>query len=194
MKLLNSIFNFLGRSWAYKILDYLALKFLRKWSLKLGVLTFWVKKVDRFKEGVYTSIDDLPIWNWNKIIEKQDLTFLYRKEGTYTDRLIPVWEGIQQEHLDEFGYSEDMKSRERIMLKIIKLNIKFVETRDRVLLNFIKVQLKKLEAKNLTGNIKFGKLLIIVSKAMGFRIDPKKFTTYEWYHTLNSLGDGESRR
>jgi len=191
VKLLNYIFNFLERSWAYKILDFLILKWLKRWSLRLGI-TFWVKKVDRFHEDVYSSIEDLPVWNWNKIIEKHDLTFLYKTEGTYTDRLIPIWDDIQQEHLDEFGYSDDMKSRERIMLKIIRLNIKFVETRNRVLLNFIKIQLKKLELKNLSGNVKFGKLLIIVSKAMGFQINPKTYTVYQWYHTLNSLKDGSS--
>lgn len=191
MRLLNYIYNFFVRSWVFKILDFLILKWLKRWSLRLGI-TFWVKKVDRFKEDVYTSIEDLPIWNWNKIIQESDLTFLYKKEGTYTDRLVPIWDEIQQQHLDEFGYSDDMKSRERIMLKIIRLNVKFIETRQRVLLNLIKVQLKKLELKDLAGNIKFGKLLTIVSKAMGFPINPKTYTVYEWYHTLNSLGDGSS--
>lgn len=191
MKLLNSIFNFLGRSWAYKILDFILLQWLRRWSLRLGI-TFWVKKVDRFEKDVYTSIEDLPIWNWNKIIEKHDLTYLYKKEGKFTNRLIPIWEKLQQQHLDEFGYSEEMKSRERIMLKIIKLNIKFVETRDRVLLNFLKINKKKLEIKDQVVGMKFGKLLIIVSKAMGFRIDPKRFSVYEWFHTLNTLQDGSS--
>ena len=147
---------------------------------------------DYFKKDVYTSIEDLPIWNWNKIIEKYDLTFLYKKEGKYTNRLIPIWEDIQQQHLDEFGESDEMKSRERLMLKIIRLNCKFIETRNRVILNFIKVAQKKLELKDLVGNIKFGKLLIIVSKFMGWPINPKTYTTYQWFHTLNSLSNGSS--
>ncbi len=191
MKLLNYIFNSLKRSWVYKILDFFIFRFLRKWSLRLGI-TFWVRAKDHIGDEIYTSIEDLPIWNWNKIIEKQDLTFLYRIEGDYTDRLIPIWENIQQQHLDEFGYSDEMKSRERLMLKIIRLNCKFIETRNRVILNFIKVAQKKLELKDLAGNIKFGKLLMVVTKHMGFRIDPKKFTVYEWYHTLNSLKNGSS--
>ena len=189
MKLLNYIFNFLKRSWAYRILDFFILQFLKRWSLRLGI-TFWIRAKDHIIDEVYTSIEDLPIWNWNKIIEKQDLTFLYKSEGGYTERLIPIWENIQQEHLDEFGYSDEMKSRERLMLKIIRLNCKFIETRNRVILNFIKVAQKKLELKDLVGNIKFGKLLMVVTKYMGFRIDPKQFTVYEWYHTLNSLKDG----
>jgi len=149
--------------------------------------------VDHFRKDVYTSIEDMPIHNWRMILEESDLTYLYIKEGKYTERLEPIWLELQEEHLKEFGISDEMKTVERLSLKLIKLQQKFIDTRDRVLLNFIKVITHQLDEMATVGGIKFGRLLNMISKQMGFRIDTKVFTVYEWYHAVNNLGkDGNS--
>lgn len=151
----------------------------------------------------YNTIEDLPVWNWNKIIETGDLKYLFKKHESQqsSEVLFPIWDDLQQQYFDEFGQSQELINRERIMFQLVKLNLKYLKTKDRSVLNFIKIKKHQLDELNKQEGIKFGKLLIYVSKYMGFRVDPKNISVYEWNHTLKlmeqdvrSKGKSDNRR
>lgn len=148
-----------------------------------------------YYEQLWTTIEEMPIWNWNKVIETGDLTYLFknRTEKTkYSNRLNGVWLDLQQQHMTEFGIDDMVMARMRYIRNIINLNIKFVQTRDRSLLNLINIEEQKLKESEGSYNVRFYKVLDAVTNAKGFRIDPKEFTVIEWYHALKNMSNGEA--
>lgn len=142
-----------------------------------------------YRNLIWTDLDELPIWNWNKIAETGDLLYLLKNQNKRkpVKGLVEAWESLQQQYLDEFGVDMNLLNRIKTMKKIIKLNVKFYETRDRSLLNLIAVEENRLKESQNVVSVKFTRLLIIVSSHMGFRIDPKQFTVIEWFHALKNM-------
>lgn len=143
---------------------------------------------ESFFEGVYTSIRELSIHTWNEILDTGDLTKLYREgEGIYTDRLDEVWVDLQEQHLKEFGISNEMKAHEQLMLKLARLQLKYLFTGDRSLLNLIEVAKHQLEQRSNVRGMAFGKQLVHARKFVGHAIDPKNTSVYEWFHILKAM-------
>ena len=147
-----------------------------------------------YYDQLWTSIETMPIWNWNKVIETGDLTFLFKdyENALTSERLKGVWMDLQQQHMTEFGVDQLVVQRMRYIKNIIQLNIKFVNTRDRSLLNLIKVEEAKLKASESTYTYRFYKVLDAVTTTKGFRVDPKEFTVIEWYHALKNMSNGNN--
>ena len=56
---------------------------------------------------LWQSIEDMPIYNWIKILETGDLKWLFVKnKGRVSSRSQEHWMELQQEYLDEFGLDE----------------------------------------------------------------------------------------
>lgn len=142
-----------------------------------------------YDDQLWISIEDLPIWNWNKIVETGSLIYLFReyKKQEVSEDVVKVWDSLQQQHADEFGIDISLQTRIRTMRKVIGLNVKFLETGDRSLLNLIRVETKRIEDAGSYGKSQFYKVLNYVSKYMGFQIKPKEFSVKEWYHALRAI-------
>lgn len=143
-----------------------------------------------YAEKIWLRIDEMPIWNWQKIVETGDLIYLY-KNHTKKDKVLKafsnVWEDLQQQYIDEFGMDDTTMNKMRIMRKIIGLNLKFCETQDRSLFNIIKIEQQRLSDLNKGGGMKFYKILDIVSTHKHQRIDPKVTTVIEWGYALKNM-------
>jgi hypothetical protein len=142
-----------------------------------------------YRDNLWLSIEDMPIWNWQKIVEENNLIYLFKnhKKKKLSNQLILVWEDLQQQYMDEFGIDESLLLRVKTMRKIISLNIKYFERKDRSLLNFIKIEENRLKEAQQYNGVKFYKTLDSVSSAKGFRINPKEFTVIEWGHALKNM-------
>ena len=150
-----------------------------------------------YYDQLWLSIEEMPIWSWNRIIETGDLTYLFKdrtEETRSSNRLNSVWLDLQQQHMNEFGVDGLVVQRMRYIKNIIQLNIKFVNTRDRSLLNLIKVEEAKLKASESTFKYRFYKVLDAVTTSKKFRVDPKEFTVIEWYHALKNMSNGNDKR
>jgi len=146
-----------------------------------------------FYSKIWTSIEDMPIWNWNKIIETGDLQYLYKEKNEgLTERLFEVWNDLQDQHMQEFGVDDMLRIRLKTMKKIIKLNDKYIQTGDRSVLNLISVEEQRLEESKTKFDIRFYKVLDVVSNHKGFDVDPKTFTVIKWYHALNNMSNGKT--
>lgn len=144
-----------------------------------------------YLSNCWVSIEEMPIWNWNKICEEGDLKFLFKnyKDQKVDKVCVSIWEELQQQHMDEFGIDDQLLVRLKTMRKVINLNLKFYETRDRSLLNFINIENTRIEGMTSGIKSRFYKVLDYVSSYKGFQIDPKKFTVIEWYHALKKHGN-----
>jgi len=146
-------------------------------------------KTTYYAGKIWDKIDEMPIWNWNKIVETNDLTYLFRNQTNQkpTSDFDDVWEDLQQQHIDEFGVDAALERRLKVIHKIIKLNLRFCETKDRSLFNIIKIEQHRLSEMSKGAVMKFYQMLDFVSSKKGFRIDPKQFTVVEWGYALKNI-------
>ena len=103
----------------------------------------------------YNTIDTLPIFNYGKISELEDLRYLIIQSDYFelpkitekeTAELFKAWEHINDEIIDYVGISEDYKSILRIKKAIALMKVELITTGDKSLETLI--ELKQLELKN----------------------------------------------
>ena len=139
----------------------------------------------------YSSIEFLPIWNWNEILKTGDLKHLFISgSGRVSKKMGKLWEDLQDEYIEVFGLDENFKKQLRLLVKKAKLNYDYVLTGDR----FINTKLEMVEADlnslNTTKSISFYELKEHLEKHKGFRIDPKVTTVIEWNYALKNMSNG----
>ncbi len=143
----------------------------------------------------YKSIKDLPIAVFQEILETGNLSLL--GHGTAKE-LEAAWATIFDEFIQHFGLSDGYKSYMRHQQKAVELYAKAYTKNQLWLLAVAKVEEAK--AKDaLSGGEGGGFALAVaqVSKAMGFRVDPKNTTTFEFYSYIKLIeenGKRESKR
>lgn len=144
--------------------------------------------------NLYTSIEDLPMWNWNKIHEKKDYTFLRvnRINGQcskYNHALLKkTWEKIFEEYIEEFGFSGQFLAIMEKRKQIAFYQLEFIETGDFSIQTLIEVSEKEL-AQMMVKDEKnsLWKTKSVIEKLIGFQLDAKKITVVEFYSHISTL-------
>lgn len=145
-----------------------------------------------FLSKVWESIEDMPIYNWMKILETGDLKWLFKEKGRVSVKAEDHWLTLQQEYMDEFDLDEGYKQQLRLMEKLKNLNCEFVITRDRSLLNIIKITETDIADLGPKAAIGFYQILDHVEKYKGFAIDPKTTSVMKWYYSLKNMSNGKA--
>lgn len=140
----------------------------------------------------YTSIDYMPMLNWDKIHKTMDMSFLLVKPVKINDaqrsEFIKVWEAMYNEFVTVFGFSEQVKDVAELELKIAKLTVKKIITKDESLQNIIrshKKQLELMKEKRMEGDVYQAKQAI--EKHFGMRIPMAEVSVREFYSYLNNM-------
>lgn len=144
----------------------------------------------------WTSIEDMPYWNWDKIMTTGDLKYIFKScKGRVTEKTYDLWMDLQDQHIQEFGVDEMLQERNRIIKRLIDLNVQFIVKRERVLLNFIKIEEYNLQNLN-TTHFKMNEVLDYMTSYKKFDIDPKQYSVVKWFYTLKNMsknGKGGTR-
>lgn len=166
---------------------------LKKFGINLGPK---IKKVELF-----SSIDNLPQWNWAKVHETGNLSYLkklesYRKlEEDNSADLQDLWLSIYDEYLEEFGLSKEYKELLEKKKEIAALKNEFIITENRSLLNFIKIEEMELKASfDKSEGMSFESVVIGIEKIQKVNLKVKEITVYEYNNYLRTLKkqkDGE---
>lgn len=123
----------------------------------------------------YKSIDTLPIYNYNKIVESGNFEL-------YGVKSLEDWQIIEREFFDEIGYSEKYFEILRIKTDLVMTKANYYKTNNKALKTLIEVKKAKLRqtvGEQVGGD--FDLMIAQVSKFMGFRIDVKKVSVKEFY-------------
>lgn len=140
----------------------------------------------------------MPVYNWNKIIEKQlyQYVLIDLKEHKEENELEykQQFEVLYNEFLDTFGINDHLKSIIELQNEIVLYKIDIALTGDKSLtalqqLAEQKLQ-KKIEVKKTSTNL----VKVHIEKFMGFRIDEKQVTVYEYYNYLKALENGKENQ
>jgi hypothetical protein len=136
----------------------------------------------------YTDIDELPIFNWLKC-QRGELKYIHKelKEHPENEK---YFELIYDQFLQKRGLSVQYKRILECLRKIAELECDYVITNDRFLLTLIEIEKTKYQQMTkTTGNeTSVEKMLIILGKWLGYRLDSKIVTVLEYYNILDEYG------
>lgn len=145
-------------------------------------------------QKVFRDIDEMPIYNWNKIHETGDLKYLIKdgfKAESYEIRfLLKRWKKLYEQYVNRFGFSDYFLSILELEKNIALLKIEKAERGDENIQTFIeideiKLQKKKSELNSVKSD--FFDIKAVVESSLGFHIDTKKCTVVEFYSYVKTL-------
>lgn len=131
----------------------------------------------------YTSIDDLPQYNWRMISEKNDLSFLLINKHQKFDKVKigKVFEQIKDEYIDTFGINENYKKILELKKNIACLELEMAATGERFIKNHIKIATIELNSLlKATDKSKPYETTVRLSKHMGFAINERTISVREY--------------
>ena len=143
---------------------------------------------------IFSSIDDLPQWNWVQVHKTGNLAYI-KKLNSYRNInednslvLEQVWLTIYDEYLTEFGLSKEYKEILERKKQIARMKNEFIMTDNRALLNFIKIEELELEATfDKSETMGFESVVVAIEKVKKFKIDIKKITVFDFNNYIRTL-------
>lgn len=137
----------------------------------------------------YSSIDDLPIFNWFRISDTNNLQWLLidtkELKNIKPEVLQHLWKKIFDEFIDTFGVPEKMRLVWELKRDIFVLESELYLTGDRTILTFIDVkniELNELLADEKAESNKQTNLVkVYIEKFLGFQLNEKETTVKEFY-------------
>lgn len=144
------------------------------------------------KLSYYTSIDEMPIYNWFKVQETNDLKYVLKVDRKCNkkqlDILTEAMRVMQAEYIDTFGINESYKKILDLKREILELEIKLLITEDRTHQTFI--DLKNQELKYTLSTTKTSQVSAVkrcIEKDMGFPINMKTTSVKEFYGIMAEI-------
>lgn len=143
---------------------------------------------------IYSSFEEIPLWNWHKIHEKSDYTYLrvHRINGQVTKEefvnLKKTWDNIFSEYIDRFGFSKEFLALFEKKKLIAYYQQLFVETGDASLHTHIAVmenEYKQMKPKGTKDQ--FWQQKALIERLCGYAINPKSVLAIEYYSQIESL-------
>ncbi len=130
----------------------------------------------------------MPIKAWHKILETNDLKHLFKEgKGRVTQKVHDLWIELQQQYYDEFGIDIEFRVRMKKMLKLAKLNLKWIVTGDRKLLNEMTQIELEMETWGSEQSVKFYDLVDRLEVARKTPINIETVTVIQWYWMINNV-------
>lgn len=145
------------------------------------------------QEEFWESIEDMPIYNWNKCLNGQ-LEYVHKKH-LLTDKNEKAFEKIYDEFISFRGTSKYEQKLFTAMKRKVMLECDYLRTGNRMNVTLIEIEEQKIEAikkeqseSDGGGGFSIEKSLIILSKWLGYRIDWKEVSVKEFYLIIEEYG------
>lgn len=132
----------------------------------------------------YESIDDLPIYNWNKINTTGELKYLLIEPKELTDddkfKLIEVFEFMQKEVFEKFGHKESFKEaiQEDKRYRLWKIEGELGDPASKI---YAKTYEEEIKNRKKTT---FEESIALLQKKLGFYFTSKTMTTTDYFNHI----------
>ena len=135
-------------------------------------------------EKFYLSLDELPLYNWDKCTEGE-LKYVTR-DGKSTEHDGVVWVQLYNEYLNKFDISLDFDEYLKACILLTELRCAFIESGDDSILNQIAIEeltLARLDPSKHEG-MSTGECLVHLSKWLGYHLKAKEITIVEFKNLM----------
>lgn len=161
------------------------------------------KKEKKVKTLVYNSLDELPLYNWNKVYDTKDFRFILVNATPQNIDTLPFqesdlvygWEKLYDEYMTLFGLTEKFKRVLKVEKKIALLTCEMLLKEKKHLATKISIARKQLADLQINKNetADFDRQIGYVEKWMAISIDPKQISTKRFY-TYLQMYEEEAQR
>ena len=170
-------------------------------KIKALIRLYKIKKVVSFRFAeLYSSIDNLPIWNYNKILETGNLRYMaktddFSKHFRYNKKKAFVnWEKINDEYINYFGVNENYQ---RILELEAEISINYYDWKvlkipvARSYYNMAKNELESMQSGPVSGSAEYniGKQIFYIEREMGFKLEEKNLSVKQFFLYINELSE-----
>lgn len=156
----------------------------------------WLRKITlNTQEKYYSSIDDIPLYNWVKCNDDQlQYTRKYVGSGNNSNDAL-AWEKLYNEYLEKFGLNDRYKKYLDLMRKKALLQAEYLIKKDKFKLteiNITEAKLKDLELYFGDGQ-KIEVILTWLGMWLGYKLDQRNTTVTEYFVILEEYGKANKK-
>ena len=149
----------------------------------------WLKIKFLENSGIcYNSVEELPIWNWFKVFETNELKHIIKKGVVDNSILKEKWQELFSEYIDIFGLDENLISHIKQEKKIVLLELEYaIKKRPS---DLFKIELEILKSKEKQSNKVQSDFMLVIAQVEGAlkrNIDEKKISVRKFYTYLKQL-------
>lgn len=175
------------------------MKILRKLKILFSKITEKKSKDTSF----YNHIEELPVWNWNKIHETGNLNYLYINQDKYKfdifkSSLEDIWLDLLQQYFDRYGLPQKLARKFKLKKRLISIRCQFILTGDRSLLNeiaLLEADLAMISPSKSKKGMDFNKFMWELRLRSGFSdLDPKKMSVVDHMDLIDRLNEREKAK
>jgi len=146
---------------------------------------------------LFTTIEDMPIYNWFKCVEFKDYKYCLKNVYIAKNEDIVTYkaqfEALYSEFIDIYGISEHLKDIIDLQNEILIMEIDKVLTNDKSLQFDIDMAKIKLVEKLKVKQAKTNTTKVAIEKYLGFRLNEKEVTVKEYYDYLEAIKEDNGR-
>lgn len=153
-----------------------------------------LKKYEKkYSDKCYTSVEDIPIYNWWKLHETGDYSYVLKEKHVVEEIVNPIlrekWDQIYDTYISRFGFAPELMAIHNQEKKIAKLKAQRMATGNRKLNTDIKVEEHILQEMRKMPQQKadFYEIKAVVEQARGIALDAKVVTAAEFFTYLALL-------
>ena len=160
-----------------------------KLSLFRNLYLWFVARLNKYySRRYYQDLEELPIWNWWKIHESKDFKYLLKEDKKLTEHAPLIFDALYSEFISIFGVGDSYKTYLDKLKEIRIAEIDMVLFDDPSMETFIdimKTELDDIKMANSGGT--YMDTAIAVEKNMGFKLNTKEISVFEYYSYIKSL-------
>ncbi len=136
----------------------------------------------------YNSIDTMPTFNYLKVVDEDNITFMIKKKGLFGNHE-KAFENIQRQLVDRFGLSESFIEIIELQKEIIALKCEVAISGDKFNNTFIRIHEEELKQKLEQKSLKSNELKILIEKWIGFKLNLHELSVSEWFSYLHQYSE-----
>lgn len=138
----------------------------------------------------YENIDEIPIYNWFKISETNDLSFMVKDKKGKFDRstALKKYEQLYDQYINEFGFGESFEKNLMLRSNIVSLKIEKAVTGNNFLNNFIRqAEIDLKDSMTMANRVSITETKVHVEKYVGFRLNEREVSVRDFYTYLKVM-------
>lgn len=143
--------------------------------------------------GVYSELDEIPLYNWFKLIDEGSIKYLF-KQKPYKVDVNRVWCGLMDQYLDMMGVSSETIRMWNLKKSIVQNEIKLALTGDNFIKNTITIKKRQLEEFAIDSKPQRQKEMALVAKHQRVgTLNVYSTTAGAYYGIIQTMTDGSTR-
>jgi hypothetical protein len=140
----------------------------------------------------YTNIDTMPIFNYFKVVNEADFSYLVTKKGLIKNHEAAL-EVIQSQIVKQFGFSESFIQEVELRKEICELEIEVAITGDKFHNLFIEALKQELSDLRGVKSMPHELIRVTLEKWLRVKINSKETTISEWYSYVKTYSEEQSK-